>query len=380
MNFWEEVVMLTLKKYIFTFIVLFGLILTSYSMAVGEEISNKLNIRADGAILIDAQSGKVLYEFNGYRRMHPASLTKVMTALLAIEKGNLNSHVTISEGPQRIYIGSIIRLKKGEIISLGDLVKAALIVSANDSTVAISEYIGGTQDNFIRWMNQKAYTLGAYNTRFINTNGYSKPNHLTTPYDLALISRYAMNNKTFAKIVSTKEAIIYRTSFRGTKKVLMDYPLRNTNRLLSHSSEFVGVKTGTTTRAGGCLISAMVKNGQMLIAVVMRSSRRYEDSLALFNYGFNNYRWVEKLHKGQVVMTSKVKKGKTKQVKIIAQRDLFAVNPITENDNTRLKILAPKLLKAPLAKGKIVGRAILYQNGKVLDQINLVTSQEVLRK
>jgi len=371
--------MLTLKRYFILtlFIIIFTLF--SSSLAFAEGIVEKPKIRADGAILIDAQSGMVLFNYNGYRSMHPASLTKIMTALLAIEKGNLNNQVVIGEGPPKIYIGSTIKLRKGEIISLGDLVKAALIVSANDSTVAIGEHIGGNQELFIQWMNQKAYTIGAYNTRFVNTNGYSKPNHRTTPYDLALISRYAMANKNFEKLVNSKEDIIYRISFTRGKKMLKEYPIRNTNKLLWHSKEIVGIKTGTTARAGGCLIAAAKKNEHMLIAVSMHTSKRYQDSLSLLDYGFNNYKWHEKLKKKQIISSCKVKKGDIDQVKILADKAIFSITSINEKDNTRLKYIVPKVLKAPFSKGKVVGEAILYKNNVVLDKVNLVTDKGAIK-
>jgi len=244
-------------------------------------LSASLNISAKSAVLIDATTGRIVFDKKSTQRCHPASLTKIMTGIIAIELASPKELVTVSKKAAEVSIGSTVDLHQGDKISLENLLKAALIASANDSTVAIAEHIAGKHDLFVEMMNLKAGLLGAINTHFINTNGYSKPNHYSTAQDLALIARYAMRNSYFAELVATKETVI---NWSGRDR---EIKIRNTNRLLRYEFEGVdGVKTGSTLKAGSCLIASATRDSRQLIAVVLRSGNRYLDATRMLEYGF----------------------------------------------------------------------------------------------
>ncbi|MGB9825968.1 MAG: D-alanyl-D-alanine carboxypeptidase family protein, partial [Desulfofundulus sp.] len=212
-------------------------------------------VTADAAVLMDARSGRIFYDKNGLQKREPASLTKIMTAIIALEYGRLNDVVTVSRNAAAVGMGSILDLRTGEKITLENLLKAALIMSANDSTVAIAEHVAGSEEDFIRMMNAKAMVLGALHTSFANTNGYHHPRHYSCARDLAVITRYALQNPIFNQIVSTRETTI---SFCNSKR---KEAIFNTNRLLREGSYpgIDGVKTGSTPRAGNCLIASATR-------------------------------------------------------------------------------------------------------------------------
>lgn len=239
------------------------------------------NIRATTAVLMEANSGRVLFDKKMHVKRAPASLTKMMTSILAVELGKPGEVVSVSPLGAGNKIGQDIGLKRQDQLTLADLTKAALVVSANDAAVVLAEHLGGSEDYFVRLMNMKAKSIGAFNTNFINTNGYTAPNHYSTAYDLALIARYGLNNPVFARIVSLDEAEI---KWLNRDKELT---LINTNRLLRQYDWITGIKTGTTNAAGQCLVASGEKNGQTLIAVVLNSSNRYGEALSLLEYGFN---------------------------------------------------------------------------------------------
>ncbi|MBM7855044.1 D-alanyl-D-alanine carboxypeptidase (penicillin-binding protein 5/6) [Desulfohalotomaculum tongense] len=331
-------------------------------------------ITARAAILMDAETGQVFYAQNAEKRRSPASLTKIMTAILAIELGSPNDVVVVSKRAQNIYIGSQIYLKAGEKIKLRELIKAALIYSANDSTVAIAEHVGGSEKNFVRLMNQKALALGAVNTNFVNTNGYSVPNHYSTAYDLAKITRYALQNSTFAQLVRTKEATIHWESGNREKKV------RSTNRLLRSDYPGVdGVKTGTTARAGNCLIASATRGNRQLIAVVLHSRNRYKDAARLLEYGFNEFKEQTVIEKGQILGELEVKEGVKRYVQLVAEETMRANLPIDGN-NVGLKVNISASTTAPVKKGQQLGYAVVTLNGQEVGLVPLVAKEKVRKR
>ncbi|MCL6558998.1 MAG: D-alanyl-D-alanine carboxypeptidase, partial [Firmicutes bacterium] len=218
-------------------------------------------VTAGAAVLVDARTGQVLYGKNEGQKRPPASTTKIMTALLALEGGDLKQTVTVS--PRAASVGEAsLDLKAGEKLTLEELIYGALLHSGNDACVAIAEHIAGTEKNFVLLMNQKAKMIGAKDTTFKNTNGLPAPGHLTTAKDLAVLTRYALSNSTFQKIVRTREKTIGEQEKRY---------LHNTNRLLWSYDWINGVKTGTTNEAGCCLVASAAREGRQLISVVLHS-------------------------------------------------------------------------------------------------------------
>ena len=235
-------------------------------------------ITAAAAVAIDAETGVILYQKDAFKLKAPASTTKILTAILAIESGRLDELVTVSKRAAAVGESSI-HLRTNDQLTLRELVHGALIKSGNDACVAIAEHLSPTEEEFVGMMNFKARLIGAYNTTFYNTNGLPHRYHLTTAYDLALIARYALQNPVFSKIVVTKEYTLHWTNPRRSAYI------RNTNKLLWTLPGATGVKTGTTNQAGNCLVASAMNNGHHIIAVVLNSRNRYGDAQKLLEYG-----------------------------------------------------------------------------------------------
>lgn len=236
-------------------------------------------LSAESFLLMDAHTGQVLLERNGQEKRPPASTTKILTGITAIDLANLDELVIVSANADQVGDATIY-LSAGEVFDLKSLLLGALIKSGNDATVAIAEQVAGDEKLFMDLANRKARILGAINTEFFNPHGLPHDKHLTTAYDLGVITRYAMKNPVFAAMVKTKETAI--SSLNTGRKVY----LTNTNKLLWKNTEIIGVKTGTTNKAGKCLVSAAQRDGRILIAVVLKSYDRYGDSEKLLNWGF----------------------------------------------------------------------------------------------
>jgi len=235
-------------------------------------------ITAAAAVAIDAETGEILFQKDAFQLKAPASTTKILTAILAIESGRLDELVTVSKRAAAVGESSIY-LRAQDQVTLKELVHGALIKSGNDACVAIAEHLSPTEEEFVGMMNFKARLIGAYNTCFYNTNGLPHRYHLTTAYDLALISRYALKNSVFSKIVTTKEYTLNWTNPQRTVYI------RNTNKLLWILPGATGVKTGTTNQAGNCLVASALNNGHHIVTVVLNSHNRYGDAQKLLEYG-----------------------------------------------------------------------------------------------
>jgi len=238
-------------------------------------------VSAHSAILIDSLTGDILYERDAYKQLPPASTTKVLTAITALDLASIDEISTVSEKADRVGESSIY-LSKGNKLTLGELIEGALIRSGNDACVAIAEQTAGSLDEFIRLMNLKAASLGAFNSNFVNPHGLPDKNHYSTAYDLAVITRYAMNNPIFSKIVAQQYGVI---EYKHPPKT---QPVKNTNKLLWTYPLADGVKTGTTNAAGKCLIASATKDGRRLICVLLNAPDRFGDAYRLLEWGFNH--------------------------------------------------------------------------------------------
>lgn len=333
-------------------------------------------ITADAAVLMDLSNGKVYYAKNYYKQRAPASLTKIMTAVVALENGELDDVVNVSKNAASTSEGSIINLHINDKLTLRNLLKAALICSANDSTVAIAEHVGGSEDKFIKMMNAKARILGALNTRFSNTNGYTDPNHYSTAYDLALIARYAMKNPIFAQYVSSRKEVV--EWYGQTRKE----DINNTNRLLNSDYPGVdGVKTGSTPSAGNCLIASATRDDRRLLAVVLHSGDRYLDASRLLEYGFSEIETIYLCKAGEQITSVAVYNGIFPEIPVAAEKDV-AVD-LLRSDQTDLQrkinlIAAP--IASPVQAGQKLGEVFFYLKGQELGRVNLVAAGAVPRK
>ena len=332
-------------------------------------------ITADAAILVDAETGHVLYGRNECHQKDPASLTKIMTAIVALEAGRLDDVVTVSRRAARFERGSIIDIRVGEKVTLENLIKAALIESANDATIAIAEHVaGGHYDLFVHWMNLKARELGAVNTRFRNTHGFTHPNHHTCAYDLALITRYALRIPEFAALVRTKTITMYW--YDSDRKET----LRNTNRLLHSDFEGIdGVKTGTTSAAGHCLIASATRNGRQLIAVVLHSDRRYYDARKLLSWGFD-IEPVEAAQAGDPLTRLRVRDGTRPDVTVVPAETVRLHIPEEQLPDLVKEVRLKEDLCAPIAAGDHLGEMIFRIQGRELGRVALVAGYAVDRR
>jgi len=303
-------------------------------------------VTAPSAILYDRETGEILFDKESRKQRPPASTTKIMTAVIAIEMGCMGELVTISKNAASVG-GTSIYLRPGEVFTVEDLLWGALLNSGNDSCVALAEAVAGSESLFIQMMNKKALLVGAYDTTFKNTNGLPKDGHLSTAYDLAKMADYALDNPVFAAIVRTKEAEIPKKDTAWRRN------LNNTNRLLSSYKGADGVKTGTTNAAGQCLVASATRNGRQLIAVVLKSANRYQDAVKILNHGFEDFT-LYKIPRGTVVGTLYCGKAKPYQVDLVTQEDLcFTVeeDKLLEYEK-RLSVFKPGL---PLQAGQKVG-------------------------
>ena len=233
---------------------------------------------AHSILLKELRSGRVLYEHESGKRLSPASLTKIMSALVILEKGHLDEQATVSRNAARAP-KTHLRLKTGEVFRLEDLLKAMMMVSANDACLAAVEHVGGDEEQFVMLMNAKGAALGLSDTHFSNACGFDGPDHYSTAEDLATLSQVAMQNAVFRDLVREEREII--TPVSGHRA----YLLHNTNRLLGRIPGVEGVKTGFTSKAGRCLIAKVSQNGSDLLLVILNSNRRWNTAKSLIDYG-----------------------------------------------------------------------------------------------
>lgn len=346
-------------------------------------------IKASAACLMDVGTGQIYFQKEGDKRREPASLTKVMTAILALENGNLKDVVTVRKRAASVSMGQDIGLQTGDRLYLEELLKAALMYSANDSTVAIGEHIAGDHDVFVKMMNDKARVLGMRDSNFANTNGFHHPNHYTTANDLAVLTSYALKNKTFAKMVSTKEEVINWLPREGEdkavseseeRKALKQKEIHSTNRLLRSDYQGInGVKTGTTPRAGNCLIASATREGRQLVVVILNSNNRWNDATRLMDYGFEEVRPVVLTDKDELITGIEVKEGIEKKVNLVASKRLEVYVPRIEVEKIQRKIVLTPAPQAPVKRGTKLGQMKFFLNDRELGAVDLITNQDIGR-
>ncbi|WP_337286595.1 D-alanyl-D-alanine carboxypeptidase family protein [Candidatus Methylomirabilis sp.] len=251
---------------------------------LGWFLSDPEQLNAASAVLMDTDTGAILFARHPMEQRAPASTTKIMTALLILEEGRLDDKVVITERAAAVT-GTGLGLRRGQQVVLRDLLWAILLKSANDAALAAAEHVGGSEERFVARMNAKADALGMQGTHFANPHGLDDPEHYSTAYDLAILTRQALRNPTFAHMVQTREArFAIRTGRNGS--VVKRKILRTHNQLLGQFVGADGVKTGYTERAGRCLVASATRGDHQLIAVLLNDSRRWTEAAALLEYGF----------------------------------------------------------------------------------------------
>lgn len=326
-------------------------------------------LTARSAIVMDTVTGQILYERDIDARRYPASTTKMMTLIVALEHGKLDDIVTVSKNAEGVE-GSTLWLVQGDKIPLGELLTGMMMHSGNDATVAVAEHIAGSVPAFVRMMNDKAEELGANSTHFMNPNGLPDEKHYTTAYDLAKIAAYGYSLPHFEEIVGKQEAL-YDWVKDPAKK------LRNENQMLWLYRGANGVKTGYTDAAGRCLVSAARRDGMQLVAVVLDSYYMWNDSIALLDYGFQNAHPKTLVKKGEVVAKVDVADGRHDELELVAAESLVAVEKTGETAKVERKVEVPREVAAPIKKGDVIGKVVCYYDGKAQGSIYLLAAQDV---
>lgn len=346
-----------------TIIILLLATIINFNFVHGGELS----LSSQSSILIDGDTGRIFYEKNSHEKMGMASTTKIMTALLALENGELNDKVRIDSEAVGIE-GSSIYLKEGEIISLKDLVYGLMLRSGNDAAVAIASHIGGSSEEFIDLMNKKAKSIGALNTNFTNPNGLSDDNHYSTAYDMALITREAFKQEEFRNIVNSKS---YKSN-----RIENNY-FYNKNKTLSEYDGGNGVKTGYTRKSGRCLVSSASRQGLNLISVSLNAPNWFSDNYKLLDYGFETYKPFFIYDKGQFVKKIKIDKGTKEYLDLVTEDGLFF--PLKEDEREKIKIHVQSLsdIELPIEKDQIVGSISVYLDSKLINEGNLIAKSSI---
>ncbi|MGG0740171.1 D-alanyl-D-alanine carboxypeptidase family protein [Niallia taxi] len=343
-------------------------------LTLPQNASAKIYVSANSAILMEQESGRVIYEKDAHTQRRIASITKIMTAILAIESGKMNDMVTISENAVRTE-GSSIYLKAGDKIPLEDLVYGLMLRSGNDAATAIAEYVGGSLDGFVYLMKQKAEEIGMKDTNFENPHGLDDhENHYSTAYDMALLTRYAMENDMYKKIAGTEK---YRSENPDGD---WDRVWKNKNKLLTGLYEYTtGGKTGFTKLAKRTLVSTAEKDGIELIAVTLNDPDDWDDHINMYESAFKEYKMALVLEKGTVKTKDSFYKNK-----LYVKEDI--AYPITAKEEEGLEV------KYKLSKVKsdwkkqeqnvpdIVGNAEIYLDGKLVDSTAIYYEHTKVKK
>lgn len=352
-----------------TWIIVISLIVSIVAGSFSVSASKDTSARA--AVIMDVDSGRVLYSKNMDEKLAMASTTKIMTTLVAIESGKLKETVTVSRKAS-ITEGSSIYLRQGERHTVNDLLYAIMLRSGNDAAVAVAEHVGGSVEGFAALMNKKAAEIGALNTHFDNPHGLDSATHYTTARDLALITAYALRNPVFAEIVSSKKKTI-----EGPPNESWDRNMVNKNKMLWQFEGGNGVKTGFTKKAGRCLVSSATRNGMQLVCVVLNCGPMWDDSSALLEYGFGNYSNEMVVNKDNIFKVVEVRNGKEKFVAVKPKQDYYIALKAGEKDNISLKPKDMIAAQAPLFKGDDAGKLEVYLDNRLMNTIELEYTESV---
>ncbi len=346
--------------------------------ATGDINNSGLVVDAKAAVLMDADSGTVLFSQNGADRLPPASVTKVMTMLLAMEaidrgQVKLTDMVTISEGAASMG-GSQMYMEPGEQHPLEDLMKGISMVSANDACVSVAEYLSGSVEIFVENMNKRAKELGMENTHFVNTNGLPVADHYTSAHDIAIMScELSKHKKTHDWFTKWQDTMMVGLPGKQT-----EFGLTNTNRLIKQYTGANGIKTGFTQEAGYCLSGSATRDDMTLIAVVLGCSSskvRFAEAAKLLDYGFATYDTVKLAEKGEPHGLIEIEKGEPNAINAVAGEDISILVKKGEKESVTFQVEQDQKVKAPVKKGEKVGEIVVYQNEKEIGRYPLVAEE-----
>jgi D-alanyl-D-alanine carboxypeptidase (penicillin-binding protein 5/6) len=329
-------------------------------------------ITATAAFVIDVDSGRILYSRNANARVPMASTTKMMTAVVALESLTLDTNVTIS-GNAAATIGSSLRLKKGQVLAVKQLMYALLVSSANDAAVALAEASAGSTQAFVAKMNDKARALGLSNTHFANVSGLNAEKHFSSARDLAILAQYAMLDPVVRRIVRTRE---YTLPDPANPGIFLKH--ENHNLLLGWQDWVTGVKTGSTPYAKYCLVASGTRDGVSLISVLLGAAEddvRWKESKALLKYGFSLYSRTVLADKGEMAAELAVPDGLDRRVRLVADRSL--VVSLFKTDVVESSVRVDRDVVLPVQSGDVFGTMEFTLDGKSLGSVSLIAAQPV---
>ena len=331
-------------------------------------------VKAPAAVLMEAQTGRVLYEKNPHEKRPCASITKVMTLLLvmeALDAGKISLTDTVTTSAHAASMGgSDIWLKEGETMSVDDMLKATVVASANDAAVALAEYVAGSEEDFLRQMNEKAQELGMADTTFKNCNGLDEEGHLTSAYDVAVMSRELMKHK---KIFDY--TMIWIDYVRDGQTQLV-----NTNKLIKSYKGITGLKTGTTGQAGSCISATAERDGVQLIAVVLGAANtkdRFSAASTLLDYGFANWSVATPQVTPEAVVPIPVLNGMSDQVETTVTTDGVLLIPKGKDTEIQYQVTVGENLTAPVEEGQVLGKVTCTLDGEILKEYNILAKTSI---
>ncbi|MBO4412618.1 MAG: D-alanyl-D-alanine carboxypeptidase [Clostridia bacterium] len=338
---------------------------------------SELNMKVKSSLLLDYNSGEVLFEDNADERVQVASIVKLMTALLTmeeIENGNLSlDEKLISTENAAGMGGSQVFIDPYCEYSIDEMLKSLIVASANDASVALAEKIAGSEENFVERMNKRAKELGLENTNYVNASGLPEPGQYSTAKDVALLTKEVLNHELYFKYSTIWMDELVHPSGRKTEVV-------NTNKLIRYFNGCDAGKTGSTDEAGYCL-SASAKRGNMrLISVVLgatTSTERFNEASKLLNFGFTNFENKQIVNKNESLSNIPVLKSKLKEIEIFPLEDYYAISKINENSNYEIVLDIPKSIKAPQKEGDKIGELKVLKDGVVVKTIDVILKNNI---
>lgn len=366
-----------MKNLIILFFILFFILIFSKNIYANEAIIEEPKVYADGAILIDSKTGRILWGKNEEKELSMASTTKIMTAILAIESGKLDEKVIVSKTATKAPEVKL-HIQENEEFLLSDLLYPLMLESSNDVAIAISEHIYGSTENFCLEMTKKAKKLGAMNTIFKTPNGLDKEDHHSTAKDMAIIAKYAMENEIFVDIINTPNF-----TFNSNLKA---YSVTNKNKLLTSYDGANGIKTGFTNMAGNCFVGSATRGNISLISVVLASGwgsqgreQKWIDTKEILNYGFQNYFYKDIIKSGEICGKINIDRSKTKEISVAYGKSFTILLNKEEERTLEIKTELFDTYMAPIVKGSTVGKTLIKVKGQIIGQIPIVTTKSCER-
>lgn len=330
------------------------------------------DLSAVAAVVIDQASGKVLYEKNMNEEHYPASTTKILTCLLALDNLELDSKITLPD--YYVNVGETsIGLQAGAKQTVEELLMATMLWSANDAAQALAIGAAGTEEAFVEMMNQRVAAMGLQHTHFANPHGLHNEAHYTSAYDLAMIARAAMDNPEFRRIVTTESFVIHKLNGED------NYTVHNRNTLLTQYEFADGIKTGYTKQAGNCIVASATQNGMQLIVVLLNSANIFDESQELLEWGFANSQRSLLVDANTVKASVKVLNGGRSEVEVLTEKALYSVMREDETSNVQEVLDLPDSIPAPIHRGEVIGSATYTDESGYTYSTNLLAAKDIGR-